>query len=572
MTLTDTFKKIGASKFSQFIPKLLICLKEGYTKKLFMNDLFAGITVGIITLPPAFAFAIGAGVTPERGLFTAIVAGFLISLFGGSRVQISGPTGAFVVIIYDIVQRNGYEGLAIATILAAFILIILGITKCGSLIRYIPYPVVTGFTTGIATAIFTSQIKDFCGLQIAKPAAEFTHKMAQYWQFSNTFNLTAFLLAAFTLAIIASIRRINRKIPGTIIAVMMATIVSYFFDLGIPTIESKFGAIPSSIPAPTFPVFSLDKIISLFPDAITIALLGAIESLLSAVVSDGMTGYRHNSNVELIGQGIGNLGSIIFGGIPATGAIARTTANVQMHAKTPISGMIHAVTLFVIMALFAPIAGKIPLAALAAVLVFVAYNMSEFHHFVEILKGPKSCALVLLLTFALTVLVDLTVAVQVGVLIGVFFFLKHMSDKTTIKAINLSLEEQNEIYPDESANSAQLDIPKDVAVFEINGPFFFGVSDLLNDALRLHPTTPKVFILRLRHVPLIDSSGIQAIKNFHQKCQKLGIQFLITEVRPDVFETMKRSSLQKTLGKESFFKALEIALHKANDTLAASPS
>jgi sulfate permease, SulP family len=566
MTISDSVKKFTSFNFKQFTPKLLICLREGYSKQFFMNDLLAGITVGVIALPLAIAFAIGAGVGPERGLFTAIIAGFLISLLGGSRVQVSGPTGAFVVIIYEIVARHGYEGLAIATLMAAVILILLGISKCGVLIRFIPYPVITGFTTGIATVIFTSQIKDFCGLQIAKPAADFIQRLSQYWNFSHTFSPNAFLIALFATAIIVGCRSINRRIPGAIVAVIITTLVSYFFALPIETIESKFGAIPSSLPTPTFPDISLASIETLFPAAIAIALLGAIESLLAAVVSDGMTGFRHNSNVELISQGIGNIGSIIFGGIPATGAIARTTANVQMHAKTPISGLIHAVTLFLLMALLAPVAGKIPLASLAAVLVFVAYNMSELDHFADILKGPKSDALVLVITFGLTVFVDLIVAVQVGVLLAAFLFLKHMSEKTTVTVCKLLKKEAEEVAPDESKNIAEMSIPQGVEVFEINGPFFFGVCDILNEALRLVATKPKVFILRLAHVPLIDSSGMQAIKQFYHKCQKLNIEFFITEARPDVFHILQKSSVKKTLGEGRFFRTLDAALHQAKVT------
>lgn len=566
-------KRLGSFGSQSFVPKTITCLQEGYSNKFFRDDLIAGITVGVIALPLAMAFAIGAGVGPDRGLFTAIIAGFLISLLGGSRFQISGPTGAFVVLIYGVVQRHGYEGLALATLLAGAILIILGITKCGTLIRFIPYPVTIGFTTGIAATIAISQMKDFCGLSIPKPSPDFFERLSQYWQYKETFVLPAFLIGLLSLFILIFCRRISRKIPGAIIAVIITTIVASLFDLPIGTIEKQFGKVPNMLPKPTFPHFSIDTIQAVFPDAIAIALLGAIESLLSAVVADGMTGFRHKSNLELLAQGLGNIGSIIFGGIPATGAIARTTANIQMHAKTPISGMVHAITLLLLMIFFAPLAGKIPLATLAAILIFVAYNMSELDHFKEILRGERNDALILLATFSLTVFIDLTVAVQAGVLLAAFFFLKQMSEKTTVKLCTQLIEKdvEGELQKEEEPLWKR-DIPDGVSVFEIEGPFFFGVSDLLNEALKLLNKKPKIFVLRMRSVSLIDSSGIQAIKLFYQKCEKQGILFFITEIRPNIMHSFQESSVQKTLGPKRVFTTLEKALHESRHSLETALS
>lgn len=402
-----------------FLPKSFTCLKEGITTSILFADLKAGVTVGIIALPLAMAFAIGSGVAPERGLITAIVAGFLISLLGGSRVQIGGPTGAFVVLIATTLQKHGLEGLVLATCLAGMLLILMGICQLGSLIRYIPYPVVIGFTAGIATVIFTSQIKEFSGLCIQNCSSEFFDRLIQNWQAKETFNPFTLSLSLASLAIIVSLRSLSKKIPGSIIAIIVATTATILFELPVATIESSFGPIPQMIPAPALVPLSFDAVQKVLPDAIAIALLGAIESLLSCVVADGMTGFTHKSNCELVGQGIANIGSSLFGGIPATGAIARTTANIQMGAKTPLAGMIHAITLFLLMLLLAPIVSKMPLGALAAILMVVAYNMSEIGHFVAILKGPLADKLVLLTTYFLTVCVDLTFAVQIGVLLAI---------------------------------------------------------------------------------------------------------------------------------------------------------
>jgi len=550
-----------AFNYQDFIPKSFLCFREGYNRQYFFNDLFAGISVGVIALPLALAFAIGSGVAPEKGLFTAIVAGFLISLLGGSRVQIGGPTGAFVVIVYAIVQKHGYEGLAVATLMAGVMMILMGIARFGVLLKFIPFPVTVGFTTGIAVVIFSSQLKDFFGLEIENVPPKFIEKCSALCQFAHTLNVWAFLIAFSTVTLIFILRRFYSKIPGAIIAVALATIVSQLFSLPLTTIESKFGEIPNFLPTPSMPNLSYELIKTVFPEAITIALLGAIESLLSAVVADGMTGNKHRSNCELVAQGFANIGSVLFGGIPATGAIARTTANIRLGAKTPIAGMIHAITLLFLMVFLAPFAGKIPLAALSGVLVFVAWNMSELPHFFEILKGAKGDAIVLVVTFLLTVLIDLTVAVQIGVILSAFIFLKRMTDRTTVEACKILIKENNNEKPELNDDLFfRTDIPSDITVFEIRGPFFYSVADLLDEALIRIDKVPRVFILRLNKTSLIDATGIRAIKQFSQKCVIQGILFLIADISNEQMRFLQDSGIEKSVGRDKIFKDVDSAL------------
>lgn len=554
-------------RIQDYIPKLFLCLKEGYNKAIFTSDLFAGISVGVIALPLALAFAIGSGVPPERGLFTAIIAGFLISFLGGSRVQIGGPTGAFVIVVYTIIQKHGYDGLAVATIMAGFMMVLMGIARFGGFLKFIPFPVTTGFTTGIALVIFTSQIKDFFGLQIDKVPPHFLEKCTTLCLQAYTWNKWAFLVAFGTLTFIFILRKYYPRLPGAILAILIATSISYVFNLPVETVYSKFGDIPRVLPTPTLPVFSYEMIKNVFPDAITIALLGAIESLLSAAVADGMTGNRHRSNCELVAQGIANIGSIIFGGIPATGAIARTTANVRMGAKTPVAGMIHAVTLLLLMLLLAPLAAKIPLCALSAVLVYVAWNMSELGHFFEILKSQKSEALILLTTFFLTVLIDLSVAVQVGVILAAVVFVKKMTDNTSVEVCRILIDENNHetVELKDSEILFRNDIPKDVTIFEITGPFFYSVADLLSETLDRLEVPPRVFILRMRKVPIVDTTGIKALKEFKDKCDKKGIVFLISEIQNNVRHIFKNTSVESTIGKEHLFSDIDSAIHFAKE-------
>ena len=547
-----------AFKYRDFIPKSIICFREGYNRQQFLHDLFAGVSVGVIALPLALAFAIGSGVPPERGLFTAIVAGFLISFLGGSRVQIGGSTGAFVVIVYAIVQKYGYDGLAVATLMAGAMMILMGLARFGVLLKFIPFPVTVGFTTGIAVVIFSSQLRDFFGLQIENVPPEFIEKCSVLCQFAHTFNIWAFSISFSSLVLIFILRYFYPKLPGVIIAIALATLATQIFKLPLSTIESKFGAIPNLLPIPSIPSFSYDLVKTVFPDAITIALLGAIESLLSAVVSDGITGHKHRSNCELMAQGCANIGSIIFGGIPATGAIARTTANIRLGAKTPVAGIIHAITLLLLMVFLAPLAGKIPLAALSAVLVFVAWNMSELPHFFEILKGPKGDGVVLVITFLLTVFIDLTVAVQIGVILSAFIFMKHMTDRTTVQVCKILVEEnsnETQELDDELTN-----IPVDIRVFEIYGPFFYSVADLLDEALIRLDKYPRVFILRLNKTPLIDATGIRAIKQFSRKCELKGIIFLISDVSEEQVKFLQDSGIERLITKKRIFKNIDSAL------------
>lgn len=557
--------RISNYKFQDYIPKLFLCLKEGYNLKYFLNDLFAGISVGVIALPLAIAFAIGSGVPPERGLFTAIVAGFLISLLGGSRVQIGGPTGAFVIVVYTIIQKHGYDGLAVATIIAGILMILMGIARFGVFLKFIPFPVTTGFTTGIALVIFTSQIKDFFGLQIDNIPPQFLEKCTMFCLQAYTWNKWAFFVASSTLFFLFILRRYYPKVPGVIIAVVLARAFSYIFNLPIETIQSKFGEIPRVLPTPSFPAISYDLIKSVFPDAITIALLGAIESLLSAVVADGMTGHRHRSNCELVAQGLANIGSIIFGGIPATGAIARTSANIRMGAKTPIAGIIHSATLLLLMLLLAPLAAKIPLCALSAVLIYIAWNMSELGHFIEILRSQKSEALILLITFLLTVLIDLSVAVQVGVILAAVIFVKKMTDNTSVEVCRILINENSHEAAElqDSEILFRKDIPEDVTVFEINGPFFYSVADLLSETLTKLDKTPRVFILRMRKVPIVDTTGIRALKEFKAKCDKEGIEFLISGMQEKIRKKFTDTSVEATIGKDHFFPDIDSAISYA---------
>lgn len=560
--------RLSNYRIQDYIPKFFLCLKEGYTKEYFLNDLFAGVSVGVIALPLALAFAIGSGVPPERGLFTAIIAGFLISFLGGSRVQIGGPTGAFVIIVYAIVEKYGYDGLATATIIGGIMMLLMGIARFGVVLKFIPFPVTTGFTTGIALVIFMGQIKDFFGLQIEKVPPHFLEKCTIYCNQAHTWNKWAFAIAASTLVLIFMLRRYFPRAPGVIIAIIFATVAAYLFNLPVETIQSKFGEIPRTLPTPTWPAMSYSTIKEVFPDAITIAILGAIESLLSAVVADGMTGHRHRSNCELVAQGLANVGSIIFGGIPATGAIARTTANIKMGAKTPIAGIVHAITLLLLMLLFAPLAAQIPLCALSSVLIYVAWNMSELSHFFEILKSHKSDALILLITFLLTVLVDLAVAVQIGVILAAFVFVKKMTDSTTVSVCRILIQENEQETPELRDGDIlfRKDIPENVTVFEIKGPFFYSVADMLSETLLQLDRTPAVFILRMHQIPIIDSTGIKALKEFRKKCEQKHILFLLSEVPPKIRETLKNADVESLIGADHIFADIEAALNYAKVT------
>lgn len=508
-------------------PKSFTCFKAGFTQESFFKDLFAGITIGIISLPMIMAFSIASGLPPERGLFTGVIAGFIISFLGGSRVQIGGPTGAFVIVIYSIVERHGYEGLVIATIMAGLIMIGMALCRAGALLKYIPYPVVTGFTAGISFSLFFSQMKDLFGLPIAKLPAEFLEKAVLYVEhFGNgAWNLWALSLGAAAIALLVLLRRISPKVPGNVIAVVFGTLIAYLFNFPIETIETKFGGIPSQLPFPSLPSISFHQIQLLLPEAITIALLSSIESLLSAVVADKITGFRHRSSAELFAQGMANIFSPIFGGIPATGAIARTAANARMGATTPLAGMLHAVTLFILMVFFAGVAAKIPLTILAAILVYVAWNMSERKHIAMICKGPKSDIIMLFTTLLLTIFVDITVAVEVGVVLAAFIFMRKMTKTTRITPSKLDT------------------IPEGVAAYEVDGPLFYGVSETLQQKFNALEPDFRAFIVGLHKSPHIDVSGINALQEIAAHCKNRDIPFLLTGVCEENKKTLKKMGL-----------------------------
>lgn len=545
--------------YREFIPKSYFYLRKNYSLSLFRKDLLAGMTVGVIALPLAMAFAIASGVSPMRGLITAIIAGFLISALGGSRAQIGGPTGAFVVLIYDIVQRSGYEGLALSTLLGGVLLILFGLFRLGSWIKYAPYPLITGFTTGIAVIIFSSQMKDLFGLQMETPPGDFVEKWAAYFRALPSFQWQALLLGAGTLLLILVIRRFIPRLPWGITAIVIATLCVSIFELPVETIASKFGQISSALPLPSLPALHLseEKWRMIVSDGIAIALLGGLESLLSALIGDGMMGSRHKSNCELVGQGIANIGSVLFGGIPATGAIARTATNIKTGAQTPLAGMIHALTLLVIVLFLAPVVSQIPLAALAAVLIMVAWNMSEISHFVYLLRAPIGDVAVLLTAFLLTLFVDITLAITFGMILSSFLFMKRMSESVkTVQLTPLFKEPQGEFFGQELHKK----IPSEVEVYEIQGPFFFGAADMLRDVLINLRPAPKIFILRLRQVSFIDTSGVRALREFLERCQKEKTQLLLSEVPSQPYETLQRMGLVKAVGKAHIFNTFDQAL------------
>ncbi len=520
----------------------------------------AGTIVGIVALPLAIAFAIASGVSPERGLITAIVAGFLISALGGSRVQIGGPTGAFVVIVYGIVQRYGLEGLTIATLMAGGLLILMGIARLGQIIKFIPHPVVTGFTSGIAVVIFSSQVKDFLGLQMGDVPAGFLQKWAAFGQNLTSVNPWALAIASLSLAIIILWPLVSRRLPGAFVAIVLTAVLVSVFDLPVDTVSSRFGELRATLPRPVFPALSLDQTLLLVSPAFSIALLGAIESLLSAVVADGMIGSRHRSNMELVAQGVANLASPLFGGIPATGAIARTATNVKNGGRSPVAGITHAVVLLLITVLFGRWAGLIPLPALAAILVVVAYHMSEWRTFHAELRAPKGDVAVLLAVFALTVLVDLTVAIQVGMVLASFLFMQRMAEVTNVTAVTRELRERG---GDESDAPDRRRIPEGVEVYEISGAFFFGAAETFKDTLGQIAKKPRVLILRMRDVSLLDSTGIRALRDVIARSRKDRTLVLISEVHAQPAIALDRSGLKEELGPENLVMTLEDAVDLA---------
>ncbi|HEY6401377.1 MAG TPA: sulfate permease [Blastocatellia bacterium] len=551
---------------SLLVPKLFTVFREGYTKKQFSADLVAGLIVGVVALPLAIAFAIASGVKPEQGIYTAIIAGLLIGALGGSRAQISGPTGAFIVIIYDIVQKYGYDGLAVATIIAGFILIVMGLMRLGAFLKFIPFPVTVGFTSGIALIIFSGQIRDFFGLKMAEPPANFVEKWSAYFHSITTVDWRSIAIGALSLLIVFMWPRITPKIPGSLIAIIVATLVTQLLGLDVETIGSRFGAVPSTLPAPRFPHLSWGLITQMFSPAITIALLAAIESLLAAVVADGMMGSRHRSNMELIAQGMGNIISPVFQGIPATGAIARTATNIKSGGRTPISAIIHAVTLLLIMLFFGRWAALIPMPALAAILIFVAYNMSEYHAFLKLLRSPKSDVAVLLVTFFLTVLIDLTVAIQVGVVLAAFLFMQRMSNVAQVNSITEDLREEEE-KPDDPRAISKRAAPPGVEVFEVFGSLFFGAIERFKDAMPRVEKAPKVLIIRMRMVPAIDATGLHALEDALERTRREGGTLMLTGVAEQPRRAMEQSGFLEKIGHENVVDSIDEALQRAREFL-----
>ncbi|MFO7526022.1 MAG: sulfate permease [Ignavibacteriaceae bacterium] len=539
---------------------------QGYSFKQFVADLSAGTIVGIVALPLAIAFAIASGVTPEKGLITAVIAGFIISFLSGSRVQIGGPTGAFIVIVYGIVQQYGTNGLIIATLMAGVILVIMGLVRFGSIIKFIPHPVVVGFTSGIALIIFFSQLKDFFGLEIDTLPADFIDKLIEYSVNFSSINFYAFGIGAAALLIMMFFPKVSHKIPGSIIALLLTTIIVQVFHLPVETIGSRFGDIPSSIPMPSLPEIDFTIIKNLIQPATTIAILAAIESLLSAVVADGMIGGRHRSNMELIAQGAANIITPLFGGIPATGAIARTATNIKNGGRTPVAGMVHAVVLLLIMLFFGQFAKLIPMATLAAVLIIVAYNMSEWRSFIAIFKNPKSDVAVLLTTFGLTVIIDLTVAIQVGMVLAVLLFMRRMAMVSNVGIITRELNDEADDAVDPNAIEKKK-VPDEVEVFEIKGPFFFGAVSKFRDAIRIIEKPPKVLIVRMRDVPAIDSTGIHALEEVYKDVQKSGTELVLSGVHTQPFIALEQSGFLKIIGEKNVLGNIDDSLDRAREIL-----
>ncbi len=523
-----------------FKPKLFSVLREGYNKHQLQSDVMAGVIVGIVALPLAIAFAIASGVSPEKGIITAIVAGFIISLLGGSRVQIGGPTGAFVVIVFGIIEQYGIEGLIISTFLAGLMLVAFGLLRLGTIIKFIPHPLIVGFTSGIALIIFSTQIKEFFGLTMSSVPSEFIPKWGAYFQSLGSLNLWALGIAVGTVLISVYSKKIFKKIPGSFISIILATVAVILFDIPVNTIGSVYGDLPTTISL-SLPTIDLGSISQYIAPAFTIALLGAIESLLSAVVADGMISGNHRSNTELIAQGLGNMASAVFGGIPATGAIARTATNVKNGGRTPVAGIVHALTLLLIIIFFGKWAAQIPLACLAGILVVVAYNMSEWRSFYSILKGSKYDILVLVTTFLLTVLIDLTIAIQIGMVLAALIFMQRMSNASHIIAADADID----------ALEDYSDLPNDIEVYEIKGPFFFAAAQKYRETLKNFGKRAKVIVLRMRYVPFIDSTGIHNFRETIKYLKTKNVRIILSGVQPEVRKELEKARIDFLIGRNN---------------------
>ena len=553
-----------------FQPKLFSTLKNGYNKQTLVQDLLAGVIVGIVALPLAIAFGIASGATPEAGILTAIVAGFIISFFGGSKVQIGGPTGAFIVIVYGIIQQYGMSGLCIATFMAGAFLILMGVLHLGTIIKYIPYPIVVGFTSGIALTIFATQIKDLFGLQIESVPAGFIDKWAVYFQNFDTVSWWSLLIGVGSILIIVFTPKISRKIPGSLVAIIVMTIVCLILRNlgveGIETIGDRF-SISTELPQAEVPKINWESITRLAQPAMVIAMLGAIESLLSAAVADGVIGDRHDSNQELVAQGIANMVSPLIGGIPATGAIARTMTNINNGGRTPVAGIAHAIVLALIYLFLMPLVKFIPMACLAGILVVVSYNMSEWRSFKAILKNPKSDIIVLLVTFFLTVIFDLTVAIEVGVLIACLLCMKRMAETTNVSVLSDEIDPNAD--SDVQGNLEHLTIPEGVKVYEINGPYFFGIGNKFEEMMGDMGGRAKVRIIRMRKVPFIDSTGVHNLQNMCKMCSQMGVKVVLSGVNPKVMKVIEDAGMDDVVGKENICSHINLALQRAQEILNA---
>ena len=565
-----SIKGIFSFKFS---PKLFSTFKNGYNKQTLVQDLLAGVIVGIVALPLAIAFGIASGATPEAGILTAIVAGFIISFFGGSKVQIGGPTGAFIVIVYGIIQEYGMNGLMIATFMAGAFLILMGVLHLGTIIKYIPYPIVVGFTSGIALTIFATQIKDLFGLQIESVPAGFIDKWAVYAQHFDTVSWWSLLIGVASILIIVFTPKVSRRVPGSLVAIVLMTVATLLLKragvTGIETIGDRF-TISSNLPQPEVPKINWETITRLAQPAMVIAMLGAIESLLSAAVADGVIGDRHDSNQELMAQGIANMVSPLIGGIPATGAIARTMTNINNGGRTPVAGIAHAIVLALIYLFLMPLVQYIPMSCLAGVLVVVSYNMSEWRSFKAILKNPKSDIIVLLVTFFLTVIFDLTVAIEVGVLIACLLCMKRMAETTNVSVLSDEIDPNAD--SDVLGNLEHLTIPEGVKVYEINGPYFFGIGNKFEEMMGDMGGRAKVRIIRMRKVPFIDSTGVHNLSNMCRMCAQMGVKVVLSGVNPSVMKVLKDAGMDELVGQENICSHISIALERAAQIVASEPA
>ena len=554
-------------KTLDFTPKMISALKN-YNRQTLMSDLMAGVIVGIVALPLAIAFGIASGVSPEKGIITAIVAGLAISLFGGSKVQIGGPTGAFIVIVAGIINQYGIQGLTIATLMAGVFLIGFGLLRLGTIIKYIPYPIIVGFTSGIAVTIFTTQVKDLLGMQMSSVPSDFIEKWIAYFQNLGHIDWWSAAIGLASVAIISVTPKLSRRVPGSLIAIILMTVTAlllkqYAGVTSIETIGDRF-SIQSQLPNAVVPELSWETVKGLVAPAMTIAILGAIESLLSATVADGVIGDHHNSNTELIGQGVANILSPLFGGIPATGAIARTMTNINNGGRTPIAGIIHAVVLLLIFLFLMPLAQYIPMACLAGVLVVVSYGMSGWRSFLALTRNPKSDVTVLVVTFLLTIIFDLTIAIEVGIICACLLFMKRMSETTDVRAVYDEID-LNEDADMQAGNLEHLTIPKGVEVYEINGPYFFGAGNRFEDIMGRYGNRPKVRIIRMRKVPFIDSTGLHNLENLCLMSQKEGITIVLSGVVPKVETVLKRNHFDQLLGEENICNHIDLALARARE-------